>query len=73
MIVRILNKKLDVDKFYDCRNSCIEANQERPGEFLIAFEFTPNGTIQVVLAPGDEIYYMNNAGDTVHSDLRMLE
>jgi len=73
MIVRILNNQQDTDKFYDCRNSCIrKANQEvEPGEFWITFEFTPDGTIEVILAPGDEIYYMNDAGNTIHADHRM--
>jgi len=75
MIVRIINQKHDndSDRFYDCRNSCLR--KQKIGdveEFSLIFEFEPDGSIEVVLRPGDEIYYMNDVGKTVHADCRML-
>lgn len=71
MIVRILNQEEDRDRFYDCRNTCLMRNANKPEETLLIFEFLPGQNITVVLRAGDKIYYMNDAGKTVHSDCRM--
>jgi len=74
MIVRILNKKEDTDKFFDCRNSCLCKGQpHKPEEWSLIFEFTGDHSIELVLGEGDEIYYMNDNGKTVHADYRMLQ
>jgi len=75
MIIRVLNDKQEKDKFYDCRNSCIRKStptDREEEEVLLDLEFNTSEPITVVLAPGDAIYYMNNAGATVHADRRML-
>ena len=72
MIVRILNKKTDRDGFYDCRNSYLQ--KQKMGdveEYSLTFEFIDGTTIEVVLSSGDEIYYMNDGGKTVHADYVM--
>lgn len=74
MIVRVLNKKRDRDSLYDCRNSCLRKTDLPKGvkEYTLIFEFVSEKSIEVVLAPGDEIYYMNDNGKTVHADYVML-
>jgi len=73
MIVRILNKKMDADKLFDCRNSCLRKQKiGKVEEYSLIFEFTDEKAIEVVLNPGDEIYYMNDGGKTVHADYVML-
>ena len=70
MIVRILNGKQDSDKFLDCRNSCLRKVKE--GEFSLLFEYEKGKTDEVMLNPGDEIYYMNDSGKTIHIDRRLF-
>ena len=82
MIVRILNRKTDRDKFFDCRNSCLRKVKriadvtnkitEDTEELSLILEFKSDSVIEVVLDAGDEIYYMNNNGKTVHADYRLL-
>lgn len=74
MIVRILNRKADTDKFFDCRNSCLRKGQtNQPEEVSLIFEFTGDSAVEQVLGKGDEIFYMNDNGKTVHADYRMLK
>ena len=73
MIVRILNKKTDTDKLFDCRNSCLRKQKiEKTEEYSLIFEFVDEKSIEVILSSGDEIYYMNDNGKTVHADYVML-
>jgi len=77
MIVRILNDKQSTDKLFDCRNSCIrkpchEHKETEASEFVLDLEFESSEPITVVLASGDAVYYMNDAGNTIHVDRRML-
>ena len=80
MIVRILNRKTDRDKFFDCRNSCFRKvkriasvdNKITTEEPSLILEFVNEKAIEVVLDSGDEVYYMNNNGKTIHADYRML-
>lgn len=73
MIVRIVNKKRDRDSLFDCRNSCLRKTDLPEGvkEYSLILEFVPEGNIEVVLTSGDEVYYMNNSGSTVHADYVM--
>lgn len=73
MIVRILNGKEGRDKFYDCRHSCMleTALSKDKKEVSITFEFVSGSSMEVVLNSGDEVYYMNDSGKTVHVDRRM--
>ena len=74
MIVRILNRKTETDKFFDCRNSCLcKCQTNKPEEWSLILEFTGDHSIEQVLGKGDEIYYMNDNGKTVHADYRMLQ
>lgn len=77
MIVRVLNQQHDKDKFFDCRNSCLQRGVNTsgtpPGETILTLEFTLGPSSILVLEFGDEVYYMNDAGKTVHSDCRMLK
>lgn len=70
MIVRILNEKLDFDGFYDCEYANIYPNDT--GEFFLSCGNQGRTDRTRGLQPGDEIYYMNNFGKTIHSDCRML-
>lgn len=73
MIVRILNKEKDSDKFYDCRNTCVRGGVGKEGkETHLDIEFTSGQSIEIILAHGDAIYYMNEVGKTIHSDCKML-
>ena len=72
MIVRILNERLDMDRFFDCRDTCI-GKMDKEGEFFIMFEFDSGESIEIALTAGDAIYYMNDSGSTVHSDCRMCK
>jgi len=71
MIVRILNKKENYDKFWDCFSACITTIAS-PDEFGLYIETREAGSITIVLTKGDEIYYMNNEGRTINTDHRML-
>ena len=72
MIVRILNKKQDCDKFYDCRNSCLRKQVGSEGEEHCLILESGSDSIEVVLTSRDEVYYMNDSGKTVHADYVML-
>ncbi len=73
MIIRVLNRKTDTDKFFDCRNSCIlKTKHQNPEELSLILEFVSGGDIELVLGVGDEIYYMNDSGKTIHADYRSL-
>lgn len=77
MIVRILNDKEGTDRFYDCRNSCLRTREgEQPPlreekTLIFEFAFALDASIEVVLRPNDDVYYMNDNGKTVHIDRRM--
>lgn len=73
MIVRILNNKKSSDKFFDCRNTCVLDSVGGRDETALIIEFRLGGNIEVILNSGDEIYYMNDAGKTVHVDRRMYK
>lgn len=73
MIVRILNNKEGSDKFFDCRNTCVQENVIGPNETSLIIEFRSDDNIEVILNPGDEIYYMNDVGKTVHVDRRVYK
>ena len=70
MIVRILNQKADSDKFLDCRNTCLRKTKD--GGFSLLFEYEKDKTDEIILNSGDEIYYMNDNGKTVHVDRRLF-
>lgn len=44
-------------------------------EFVLDLEFVSGETMTVTvgLAPWDEVYYMNDAGNTIHADCRMCK
>ena len=73
MIVRILNKKTDTDKLFDCRNSCLQKQVGPEGEEYCLIVESGSNSIEIVLASRDEIYYMNDSGKTVHADYVMLD
>ncbi len=75
MIVRVLNKKRDRDSLYDCQNSCLRKTDLPEGvkEYSLILEFIPEGQIEVILVSGDEVYYMNDSGNTVHADYIMRD
>lgn len=76
MIVRILNQPADRDSFYDCRNCCLKKLERdgrlSPTEHVLILEFLSDEPIEVILDGGDEIYYMNDSGKTVHANYRMV-
>lgn len=76
MIVRIVNKKEDYDKFYDCQTSAVIRDNLENGKlkgFLLILEFGKGqGDITIGLSENDSIYYMNDSGKTIAVDNRML-
>lgn len=76
MIVRVLNRKRDSDKLFDCvRSEVVEekldVEEGQPNsQHILIVEFEDGGDCTFVLNKGDEIYYMNNAGRTIQRDLR---
>jgi len=75
MIVRIRNKDKDSDRFFDCVRSCVIPNTDDQGvrlkDFLLIVDFGKvNQDITFVLDKGDEIYYMNDTGKTIATDMR---
>lgn len=73
MIVRIINDREGSDKFYDCRNTCVLRSVGGRDETVLIIEFRSDRSIKVVLNLGDEIYYMNDIGKTVHVDRRVYK
>lgn len=72
MIVRIINEKRKSDKLIDCRNTCVMDSVGKEKDTVLIIGYMPAGEgIEIVLSPGDEIYYMNDTGKTVHVDRRM--
>ena len=78
MIVRINNGY--IDKFFDCVSASIIPDIEplKPGEkgeppkrFNIIFIWVNGKDSTFTLCEGDKIYYMNNEGKTINSDMRM--
>lgn len=75
MIVRILNRCKDYDKWLDCKTTCLVVDKDpekKKLEFDLIVEFADGRDITLVLDKGDEIYYMNNEGKTINRDMRML-
>ncbi len=71
MIVRILNKDENYDKFYDCRNSCLrKVKFAEKTEDVLLVEVTAGDVSEVILNAGDKVFYMNNSGQTIHIDRR---
>lgn len=73
MIVRVMNDKENTDKFFDCRNTCVLKNIGSRDETSLIIEFRSGDNMEVILGSGDEIYYMNDVGKTVHVDRRMYK
>lgn len=70
MLVRILNYGMDYDKWFDCRTASVVLTENKKKEFCLIMEFVNGTDATIVLDKGDEIYYMNNEGKTIHKDYR---
>jgi len=74
MIVRIINNKADSDKFWECFSASIVKTGEaanEPVEYSLYIESQQLGSVTIQLSQGDQVYYMNNEGKTINSDMRM--
>ena len=78
MMVRIINKARNSDKFFDCISSEIFPMEHLPGmeqpkgrfEIILCFA-SPKGDRTFELSENDEIFYLNDSGKTVAIDRRM--
>lgn len=71
MLVRILNERTNIDKFFDCDFAQVIPNEVRK-EVLLNVRVDKVDTT-FTLSYADQIYFMNNNGKTIHSDYRCLD
>lgn len=71
MVVRVINAEEDFDGFYDCE--CANVYSDNMGGFFLSCGRSGKKDWTRKLRSGDEIYYMNDSGKTIHSDCRMLK